>query len=89
MGGKGPELVPIQLAGDTSIRSMKNVTSSMIANFKMLSMSLSLKDVFSLTLFQYTRCQFGTSLPFSLYLRHGFRSDSENVYGNRVKIEII
>ena len=39
----------------------------------------------ALTLFQYTGYQFGTALPFSLYLRHGFRSDSENVYGNRVK----
>ena len=38
----------------------------------------------NLTLFQYTGYQFGTALPFSLYLRHGFRSDSENVYGNRV-----
>ena len=41
-----------------------------------------------LTLFQYTGYQFGTALPFSLYLRHGFRSDSENVYGNRVKASL-
>ena len=38
-----------------------------------------------LTLFPSSGCHFGISLPFSLYLRHGFRSESEQSDGNRVK----
>ena len=38
-----------------------------------------------LTLFASSGCKFGTPLLFSLYLRHSFCSDSEDVEGNRVK----
>ena len=39
---------------------------------------------FSLTLFRSGGYQIDTCLPFSLYLRHGFRSESEQTYQNRV-----
>ena len=39
-----------------------------------------------LTLFRSDGYQFDTCLPFSLYLRHGFRSESEQIHRNRVKI---
>ena len=41
-----------------------------------------------LTLFRSGGYQIDTCLPFSLYLRHGFRSESEQPDRNRVKQKI-
>ena len=41
-----------------------------------------------LTLFRSGGYQIDTCLPFSLYLRHGFRTESEQTYQNRVKWQI-
>ena len=41
-------------------------------------------SILILTLFPYSGYHFDTSLPFSLYLLHGFHSESEQTWGNRV-----
>ena len=43
----------------------------------------------ALTLFPLRGYQFGTSLLFSLHLRNGFHSESEDVKGKRVKGKVL
>ena len=45
--------------------------------------------LFSLTLFRSGGYQIHTCLPFSLYLRHGFCSESKQTYRNRVKRDFL
>ena len=52
---------------------------------KHLYVTLMVLEISFLTLFRLGGYQIDTSLPFSLYLRHGFRSESEDVEANRVK----
>ena len=58
-----------------------------------MSLTLILPACIEISLFHFSKqltysSQIDTCLPFSLYLMHGFCSESEQTYQNRVKIPI-
>ena len=55
----------------------------------MMDISTPRNGIVFITLFRLGGYQIDTCLPFSLYLRHGFRSESEQPYQNRVKVLLV